>query len=182
MGVRLSSTHIFNVAQWAYVNPFKLLFETIGGSGYDIACAQAEGPIFYQLKEKMPSWSLVDFNPTFKENLYFVYLGMKKDSAQGVKEYRARGHASKDSINVINALTRAMASSSDLHEFEELVFEHESFVSKYMSLDPIKKNLFSDFWGEVKSLGAWGGDFALLQVKSHLLSQKSILKVNLATM
>ena len=161
-GLGSSSTHIFNIAQWAYVNPFKLLFETIGGSGYDIACAQAEGPIFYQLKEKMPSWSLIDFSPTFKENLYFVYLGMKKDSIQGVKEYRACGRASKDTINAVNALTKALAVSNDLHEFEELIVEHENFVSKYMGLEPIKKTIFSDFWGSIKSLGAWGGDFALV--------------------
>ena len=103
---------------------------------------------------------------------------MKKDSVRA-KEYRARGHASKDSINVINALTRAMASSSDLHEFEELVFEHESFVSKYMSLDPIKKNLFSDFWGEVKSLGAWGGDFALVTSEESSSVTKEYFKSKL---
>ena len=161
-GLGSSSTHIFNIAQWAYVNPFKLLFETTGGSGYDIACAQAEGPIFYQLKESMPSWSLVDFNPSFKENLYFVYLGTKKDSAQAVKDYRERGSASKDSINIVNALTKAMAVAGDLCDFEELVVEHEDFVSRYMDLEPIKKTTFSDFWGTMKSLGAWGGDFALV--------------------
>ena len=175
-GLGSSSTHIFNIAQWAYVNPFKLLFETSGGSGYDIACAQAEGPIFYQLKEKMPTWSLVDFNPSFKENLYFVYLGTKKDSGQAVKDYRERGAASKDIINIINALTKAMAVADELREFEELVIEHEDVVSRYMGLEPIKKATFSDFWGTVKSLGAWGGDFALVTSEESASSTKEYFR------
>ena len=55
-----------------------------------------------------------------------------------------------------------MAVTDDIHDFEELVIEHENFVSSYMNLDPIKKTMFSDFWGSIKSLGAWGGDFALV--------------------
>ena len=33
------------------MNPYILLFDTFGGSGYDIACAEAEGPVLYQLLE-----------------------------------------------------------------------------------------------------------------------------------
>ena len=31
-----------------------------------------------------------------------------------------------------------------------------------MGLNKIKDIFFSDYWGQVKSLGAWGGDFALV--------------------
>jgi len=160
-GLGSSSTHIFNIAQWAYVSPFKLLFETLGGSGYDIACAQADGPILYQLQGKMPSWSLTDFCPNFKDSLYFVYLGKKKDSVQGIKEFRAKGKVSKEDLNVVTALTNAIMKSETLEEFEELIKEHEDFVANYMDIDPIRKRLFPDYWGEIKSLGAWGGDFIL---------------------
>ena len=96
----------------------------------------------------MPTWSLVDFNPSFKENLYFVYLGTKKDSGQAVKDYRERGSASKDTINIINALTKAMAVADDLCEFEKLLIEHEDVVSRYMGLKPIKKTTFFRTFGE----------------------------------
>ena len=48
-GLGSSSTLIANLAQWANVNPYELLKLTFGGSGYDLACATAEGPIYYQL-------------------------------------------------------------------------------------------------------------------------------------
>jgi len=160
-GLGSSSTHIFNVAQWAYVNPFRLLFETLGGSGYDIACAQADGPILYQLQGNMPSWSFADFVPDFKDSLYFIYLGEKKDSRQGVCDYRRRGAPTKENVSVATALTKAILTSENLEDFNHLLREHEKFVSNYMGVETIGKSLFADFWGEVKSLGAWGGDFVL---------------------
>ncbi len=39
-GLGSSSTLINNIAQWANINPYQLLENTFGGSGYDIACAQ----------------------------------------------------------------------------------------------------------------------------------------------
>ena len=39
-GLGSSSTLINNLANWAQVDAFKLLKQTFGGSGYDIACAQ----------------------------------------------------------------------------------------------------------------------------------------------
>ncbi len=49
-GLGSSSTLISNIAQWANVDPFALLSETFNGSGYDIACAQHNRPIIYQIK------------------------------------------------------------------------------------------------------------------------------------
>ena len=28
-------------------------------------------------------------------------------------------------------------------------------------MEPVKNKIFPDFWGAIKSLGAWGGDFVL---------------------
>ena len=35
-------------------------------------------------------------------------------------------------------------------------------IAKNLQLQRAKMLYFSDFWGEVKSLGAWGGDFVLV--------------------
>ena len=148
----------------------------MGGSGYDIACAQADGPILYQLQGKMPSWSLTDFCPSFKDSLYFVFLGKKKDSVQGIKDFRARGETSKENLNVVTALTNAIMKSETLEEFEGLIKEHEDFVSKYMNICPIGKRLFSDYWGEVKSLGAWGGDFILATSDRSMIQTKDYFR------
>jgi hypothetical protein len=34
-------------------------------------------------------------------------------------------------------------------------------VGRALGYEKVKDRLFSDYWGSVKSLGAWGGDFAL---------------------
>ncbi|HRI60243.1 MAG TPA: hypothetical protein PK228_10985, partial [Saprospiraceae bacterium] len=38
-GLGTSSTLIAALAKWAQVDPYPVLFDTMGGSGYDIACA-----------------------------------------------------------------------------------------------------------------------------------------------
>ena len=38
---------------------------------------------------------------------------------------------------------------------------HEALLSNILSLTPVKKALFPDYPGSIKSLGAWGGDFIL---------------------
>ena len=48
-----------------------------------------------------------------------------------------------------------------LNDFERLITEHESFISKILGVLPVKDKLFPDFQGAIKSLGAWGGDFIL---------------------
>ena len=50
---------------------------------------------------------------------------------------------------------------SDFSEFEQLIEQHEDLVSTTLHLQKVKDLHFSDFWGSVKSLGAWGGDFIL---------------------
>jgi mevalonate kinase len=71
-GLGSSSSFIYNVAQWAYVSPFELLKRTIGGSGYDIACAQAMGPITYKRVDGKPLGGSAGFNPSFRDQIYFV--------------------------------------------------------------------------------------------------------------
>ena len=56
------------------MDKFELLQKTFGGSGYDIACAQSLGPITYEVQSRGPRWEASEFNPHFRDNLYFVYL------------------------------------------------------------------------------------------------------------
>jgi mevalonate kinase len=161
-GLGSSSTLIYNIAQWAYVSPFELSNKTFSGSGYDIACAQSMGPITYQIQSRGPHWETVTFNPTFKDNLFFVYLNKKQNSRDGIQRYRDLVGDNKDEIvKKLNTITESMLSVVDIKEFEELIFEHENIISKAIDLPRIKESHFSDYWGSVKSLGAWGGDFVL---------------------
>ena len=45
---------------------------------------------------------------------------------------------------------------------EQIIREHESFVLEALGLNKVKDQLFPDYWGEVKSLGAGGGDFVMM--------------------
>ena len=168
-GLGSSSTFIYNVAQWAYVSPFELLKRTIGGSGYDIACAQAAGPIKFEKVEGKPQWESSAFNPSFKDNLYFVYLGHKQKSSSEVMKYQDMVIENKANIiTEISQLTREMVAAQVLVTFNKIISQHEEIVSRALKYEKVKDTYFKDFWGEVKSLGAWGGDFVLITTdRSH---------------
>jgi len=161
-GLGTSSTLINNIAQWADVNAYQLLEKTFGGSGYDIACAQHNTPINFQLETKhLPVVNSVEFNPTFKDHLYFVYLNKKQNSRDGIKAYKSLNKVNNSTISDINAITEETIRTTKLSTFESLLSEHESIIGKLLNQKPIKSKLFSDFNGSIKSLGAWGGDFIL---------------------
>lgn len=160
-GLGSSSSLVYNVAQWAYVSPFELLFHTFGGSGYDIACAQSDGPILYQKKSNGPHWSISHFEPEYKNQLYLVYLGNKQDSRDAISYYKKKKPFSSDVIQSISKITDSILASKTLEEFEQLVNDHENIVAQNLDMKPVKEIRFSDYWGSVKSLGAWGGDFVL---------------------
>ena len=162
-GLGSSSTFLYNIAQWAYVSPFELLKKTIGGSGYDIACAQAMGPILFRKEDGKPQWETVSFHPPFTENLYFVYLGHKQNSSREVLKYKERMIPGKEQIvNDLSLLTREMLSARELQTFNKVIQTHEDIIVKALGYEKIRDQYFTDYWGEVKSLGAWGGDFALV--------------------
>ena len=159
-GLGTSSTLIVNLAKWAGVNPYALLNETFGGSGYDVACASAKKALLYSCKMERPEIEDCDFDPEFKNAIYFIYLNQKKNSRLAVKEFMKKD-INDIEISRANELSLLISTSESLSEFELLLREHERFISQLLSIEPIKEKCFKDFKGAVKSLGAWGGDFIL---------------------
>lgn len=160
-GLGTSSTLLAALGRWADVNPYTVLFATMGGSGYDLACAYADGPIWYRLKNSVPTVQPIDFQPVFADQLYFVYLDKKQNSRRGIERYRAQT-LKFTYLEKISALTRQCTMATSLAEFENGLVEHEHLVSEVLDLPRAKTLFFNDFWGEIKSLGAWGGDFVLV--------------------
>jgi len=160
-GLGTSSTLINNIANWAKVNPYKLLSATFGGSGYDIACAQNNSSILYRINDSEPIIEKVEFNPSFNDQLYFVYLNKKQNSREGIERYKKLKGNLTSEINQISELSEAFLTCENLPDFERLMKEHEQIVSKTIRLKPVQEQLFSDYFGQTKSLGAWGGDFIL---------------------
>ena len=162
-GLGSSSTLIANLARWANVNPYELLKLTFGGSGYDIACATAEQPIYYQLVGEQPQVNTIDFHPTFSENLFFVYQGQKQSSSKEIKAFLAKANPidlQKD-IEAVSEISRAVLRCQNLDEFAMLMQCHERIISRCIGQELVQKR-FPDFEGVLKSLGAWGGDFILV--------------------
>jgi len=162
-GLGSSSTLINNIANWANVDAYKLLELTFGGSGYDIACAQHDRALTYQLSVKNEKDIIeVDFNPSFKELLYFVHLNKKQDSRQGIAQYKANTKDKAQVLNKISNITSEILICTNLNDFEILLNTHEQLISSIIHQVPVKEKLFPDFKGSIKSLGAWGGDFVLV--------------------
>ena len=183
-GLGSSSTLIANLAQWAKVNPYELLKLTFGGSGYDLACATAEGPIYYQLvnlesalrqaqgpqqvkgvepvETPIPMVEIVDFNPPFAEHLFFVYQGQKQSSSKEIKAFleKANPFDLQKDIEAVSEISRAVTKCESLEEFAMFMQCHERIIARCIGQEPIQKR-FPDFEGVLKSLGAWGGDFIL---------------------
>ena len=53
------------------------------------------------------------------------------------------------------------AVTDDAALFEQALAAHERLVGQALGLPRVREVWFADFWGEIKSLGAWGGDFVL---------------------
>ena len=169
-GLGSSSTLISNLARWAEVDPYELLKLTFGGSGYDIACATAEGPIYYQLIAEVPEpvetptplVKSVDFNPPFAEHLFFVYQGQKQSSSKEIKAFLAKANPDdlQKDIEAVSEISRAVPQCHSLDEFAMLMQCHERIIARCIGQEPVQKR-FPGFEGTLKSLGAWGGDFIL---------------------
>ncbi len=161
-GLGTSSTLLSLIARWLDVDPFALLEASFGGSGYDLACAAAPGPILYQRRDGRPHYVDYPFAPAFSDQLFFVYLGRKQDTREGIARYRQRVEHRPALIDRVSRLTAAALTAPDLAGFESALEEHEALVAATVGLPRARDLYFPDYWGAVKSLGAWGGDFVLL--------------------
>lgn len=167
-GLGSSSTLISNLSLWTQIDPWELFFTLFDGSGYDVATALEGAPILYKrsFSEGNPvqvNWKRVIWDPPFAEQLWFIHLGVKQDSQIEVANWKNR---SKNTVSAciredFNSISEEFAATKHLREFEFLMRTHEKILSALLHIPRIKERLFPDFSGEVKSLGAWGGDFIL---------------------
>ena len=160
-GLGTSSTLINNIAQWAKVDAFQLLWNSFSGSGYDIANAKHNTPILYQVKNQQTIVKKVDFTPSFSDQLFFVHLNKKQDSKAGIARFKEKREKINNQIHLVSEISKQLIHEQKLSEFEKLIQEHEKIISSIIELPTVKESLFPDYFGTLKSLGAWGGDFIL---------------------
>jgi mevalonate kinase len=162
-GLGSSSTLINNIAQWAEVNAFDLLNKSFGGSGYDIAAAQNDSPILYSRNvEDSPIVETLRLSWQFTEELFLVHLNQKQDSKDAIAHYRRASEKNNLHIDALSEITKEVAICKTLSEFTTLMSSHEEIISSIIHTPTVKKQLFRDYPGLIKSLGGWGGDFVLV--------------------
>ena len=161
-GLGSSSTLINNLAQWANVNPYELLAITFGGSGYDIACARADGPVLYKLIDKRPGTAPANFNPPFADHLFFVYQGKKQSSSKDISDFNSYFDPSQheEDMETVSQASLAASHITNLEDFCNVLLLHEIAISRCTGKTMLRDQ-YDDFKGVLKSLGAWGGDFLL---------------------
>ena len=161
-GLGTSSTLINNIAQWAQVDAYRLLFDSFGGSGYDIACAQHYTAVIYSLVNENPVVRPVVLDPLCKAQLYFVYLNQKQSSKEAIAAYYKKQHRLADHAQEISTITEALLEDTGYENWVEQLQKHEIILSNVLEMQTVQEAYFPDFSGFVKSLGAWGGDFVLV--------------------
>jgi len=159
-GLGSSSTLINNISKWANIDPYKLFWSNYKGSGYDIACANSKTPILYKLENSLPIIKKTQFDPIFSDNLFFIHLNKKQDTNNQIKIFNTNKIAQKTLLS-FSELTKKFLASNNLIQFQDCIKKHELLLSKELKSKSIKELLFPDYQGEIKSLGAWGGDFIL---------------------
>lgn len=166
-GLGTSSTLLSNIAFWAKTNPYFLLKQISKGSGYDIAAARETEAFLYKIgKNNSHSIKTVNFADKLKDNLHFIYLGKKQDSENSLHQYKKRNRITSKIIDEISDISKYLAFSNDIEIFNKALFNHEEIISDLIGIKPVQQEYFSDFDGQTKSLGAWGGDFILASSKN----------------
>ncbi len=173
-GLGSSSTLISLIAQWAGVDAMELFFRSFSGSGYDIACATAMNPILYQLEgPQKAKWKELDLGTELLQGALFVYLGKKQDSREGIAHYQAQGFDKQALIQSMDGIINRLLQHPHRNSLLLAMKESEEVLSKALNLAAVKDLYFPDFPGEIKSLGAWGGDFVMALAEEPRFNQRN---------
>lgn len=159
-GFGSSSTLIHLVAAWARISAYTLYKVVSNGSGVDLACADRFSPIFYQIDGGDPVIEEAPLGTALKKYTWFGWLGKKQSSQREVDQFNRQKNFTDMDVSAISALSVAMAQASTFDELADGVVQHERIVGRILSKEPLSGR-FEGFPGVVKSLGAWGGDFAM---------------------
>ena len=161
-GFGSSSSLLSNLAYWAGVDPFSMHRKISSGSGYDVVCAREEGPVFFRLSRQKYILEKADLDPRITPYIHFVYLGKKEDSAKHVNAFLSSKKAFLKERKMVSELGRHIAGARTIEDFGYYMNEHEQVIASILKMPTLMEGLFSDLPGEAKSLGAWGGDFAMI--------------------
>lgn len=156
-----SSTLIALIAHWLDVDALALHFKVSKGSGYDVACATATGPLFYARHGNQAQVKPANLQAWPTEALHLVYLGQKKDSQDAVATYLQKP-MDAEALQTLSAFSERFAGATTADELAQACVEHEAFLVPHLGIPSPVEDLCQNAYAGGKSLGAWGGDFALM--------------------
>ncbi|MBW7889905.1 MAG: hypothetical protein H3C48_02545 [Chitinophagaceae bacterium] len=163
-GLGSSSTLVSLLSQWSGLDPYALLDNSFGGSGYDIACATASGPILYEKSNrKTQSVMLPD---SISSRLLFIYSGRKQLTTQETLRFKGRD-IPKNAVDRMNQMIDGVLQTKQIADFEKYINESESLLASLLQKEAIQEVLFKDYPYSIKSLGAWGGDFFMASYRDE---------------
>lgn len=168
-GFGTSSTLVSLLAQWSGVNPYQLLNESFGGSGYDVACATANTPILYKADNRKTR--PVDLAKAVTSKILFVYSGKKQETSPEVKRFNKLEIAS-DTIEKTDRIISTAVKSTEIETFENAMDASEDMLSGILNLPTIKQEKFANYPFAMKSLGAWGGDFFMVSYRNEIEARR----------
>lgn len=162
-GMGSSSTLLAALCEAAGVNPYPVLRETFGGSGYDLACALASGPLVFSMQNGSPLVRPVTLSSQVTPHILFVYSGNKMVSSGEVRKFSAIP-VEQTLVQRFTEITREAVQCQNYADFAALMREHEDRLGMLLER-PVLQQRFPDFEGTLKSMGAWGGDFFMAVCK-----------------
>lgn len=163
-GLGSSSTLVSLLSQWSGLDPYILLDNSFGGSGFDIACATASGPIVYEMSNRtIQSVMLPD---SISSKLLFIYSGRKQSTAQETLRFKDKD-IPQHAVDRMNGLIDKVLQVKQIVDFETYMSESELLLAPLLYKDAVKAALFKDYPYSIKSLGAWGGDFFMASYRDE---------------
>jgi len=162
-GLGTSSTLISLLSQWSGVDPYLLSMRSFGGSAYDVAAATAPHPFLYSLGKRLIK--TVSIPEQITDNLLFVYLGNKQNTATAVTTFNDIP-TDYFQLEKMDNIAQFAAECQTIEEWEKMMLESEQMLSEILSQEPVQQKHFKDYPYQIKSLGAWGGDFIMASCRS----------------
>ena len=157
-GLGTSSTLISLLSQWSGVDAYLLSMRSFGGSAYDVAAATASQPFLYSLDKRLID--TVALPEQITDNLLFVYMGNKQDSATAVAAFNEIP-TDYFQLEKMDNIVRHAAQCQTIGNWEKMMLESEQMLSEILGQETVQQKYFKDYPYQVKSLGAWGGDFIM---------------------
>jgi mevalonate kinase len=168
-GFGSSSTLISVLSQWSQLDPYDLLENSFGGSGYDIACAREKNPLVYSISNRLEK--TIELSEAITANFLFIYSGEKQNSRNEIRRFEQREVTDAD-VNEMNTLIDTALNSATIHDFEKELIKSEELLSPILGRATLKERNFADYPFAIKSLGAWGGDFFLATFRDEKIARE----------